>query len=442
MNDEPFGSQRFLVEAAARLLAENSSGDFIRPSSGQYPHQWNWDSAFIAIGLRHLDPSRARSELLALVRGQWSNGMLPHIIYHDGASSYFPNPEFWGTDGVASAPAIPTSGFTQPPILATAVRSLVERSGAVSGEPFAREMFPALMAWHRWLHKARDPNGSGLVAIIHPWESGTDNSPRFVAALDRLGAVTPPPYLRKDQHFVAPAERPVSGDYDLFMHLIGRYRDLAWDDDLLYEEAPFLVQDVLFNSVLHRAERDLLALAKGLGEDTAEIEGWLSAARSGFGRLWDETSGLYFDWDVRADEPLLENTCASLSPLYAGVCEEGRAKRLVTDHLLNEAEYAPGEGSRFFLPSVSKSSMHFEPRRYWRGPIWLNINWLLFKGLREYGFGDEAAALRDDTIDLARRSGFVEYYDPRDGSACGAARFSWSAALVIDLLLEDEVQDG
>lgn len=433
--------QRQLVESASRLLAENRSGGFTRPSSGQYPHQWNWDSAFIAIGLARIDAGRARDELLTLVRGQWSSGMIPHIVYHGGASSYFPSPDFWGTDELAAAPAVTTSGFTQPPILATAVRKLAESSGGAGQDPFARALFPALMSWHRWLHAARDPDGSGLVAIIHPWESGTDNSPRFVTALERLGAVTPPPYLRKDQHFVAPAERPVAGDYDLFMYLIGRYRDLAWDDALLYREAPFLVQDVLFNSVLYRAERDLLSLARELGEETGEIEGWLSAARAGFDRLWDEASGLYFDWDVRAAEPLVENTCASLSPLYAGVCTEGRAQRLVSEHLLNEEEYAPGAGSRYFLPTVSKNSLHFEPRRYWRGPIWLNINWLLIKGLREYGFTEEAEVMRNHTIELVRRSGFVEYYDPRDGSPCGAANFSWSAALVIDLLLEDEVQD-
>lgn len=441
MNGGADGWQRGLIETASRLLAENRSGDFTRPSSGQYPHQWNWDSAFIAIGLARVDPGRARDELRALVRAQWSTGMLPHIVYHGGASSYFPSPDFWGTAELASAPAVTTSGFTQPPVLATAVRRLTEGSGGIADDPFAREMFPALLRWHRWLHAARDPDGSGLAAIVHPWESGTDNSPRFIAALERIGAVTPPPYLRKDQHFVPPAERPLPGDYDLFMYLIGRYRELAWEDVLLYREAPFLVRDVLFNSVLHRADRDLLALAKGLGEDTVEIENWLAASRTGFDGLWDEASGLYFDWDVRAQEPLPVNTCASLLPLYAGVCDADRASRLVSEHLLNEEEYAPGEGSRYYLPSVSKSSPHFEPRRYWRGPVWLNINWLLIQGLRDYGFREEAAAVRNHTVGLARRFGFVEYFDPRDGSACGAANFSWSAALVIDLLME-ETQGG
>ena len=33
-------------------------------------------------------------------------------------------------------------------------------------------------AWHRWFYRARDPAGTGLVAILHPWESGRDHSAR------------------------------------------------------------------------------------------------------------------------------------------------------------------------------------------------------------------------------------------------------------------------
>jgi hypothetical protein len=431
--------RRRLIDEARHLLELNHTGTFTKPSAGQYPHQWNWDAAFIAIGLDHLDRARALQEIRTLLQGQWANGMVPHILYPEGPSSYFPTPDFWATAGAAGAPPFGTSGFTQPPILASAVRSLQRRAGTTDEAlAAAREFYPSLLAWHRWLHRARDPGNSGLVAIVHPWESGTDNSTRFTAPLERMGPVTPPPYARKDQHFVSPGERPVAGDYDRFMFLIGLYRDLRWDDEAVYRNAPFLVQDVLFNSVLHRAERDLRELALLLGEPTEEIDIWLSAAESAFAeRLWHEADGTYYDWDVRAGAQIEENTCASLAPLYAGVAGQSEARRLVREHLLNPRRYAPDEGTSYFLPSASKESPYFEPRRYWRGPIWLNINWMLAKGLAQYGFREEAAALRSDTLALVERSGFVEYYDPRDGSACGATGFSWSAALVVDLLIEE-----
>lgn len=425
-----------LLAQAAELLERNWTGKFTKPSLGQYPHQWNWDTAFIAIGLRHIDRDRARTEIGSLLAGQWQSGMLPHIIYPDGPSSYFPTPDFWRTEGLAHGPSFPTSGLTQPPVLATAVRLLDDASeGDSVAHDFLAATYPRLVAWHRWLHSARDPGGTGLVAIIHPWESGTDNSTRFTLPLQDIGRVSPPEYQRRDQKHVDSSERPVADDYDRFMHLIGHYRDLGWDDGEIWREAPFLVQDVLFNSVLHRADRDLRELALRLGEPTAEIDAWLAAGRSAIEeRLWDETTGAYLDRDLRAGRLIQENTVATLMPLFSGAIARERAHYLVRRQLLDPRHYAPADDSSYFVPSASKSSPLFEPRRYWRGPIWLNTNWLIIRGLEEYGYREEAARVRRDTLELGRRSGFVEYFDPRDGSACGARGFSWSAALVVDLL--------
>ena len=65
-----------LFEACAAVLAANDRGDYTVPAGDLYPHQWLWDSCFIAIGLAHIDPTRAKKELISLVRGQWANGML------------------------------------------------------------------------------------------------------------------------------------------------------------------------------------------------------------------------------------------------------------------------------------------------------------------------------------------------------------------------------
>jgi len=62
---------------------------------------------------------------------------------------------------------------------------------------------------------------------------------------------------------------------------------------------------------------------------------------------------------------------------------------------------------------------------------------LLADGLRRYGFDDLADALRRDSLELMTRSGFREYYDPRDGDGCGSTDFSWSAALAIELLSQE-----
>ena len=73
-----------LIDAAAGVLAANDrDGLYTVPGARLYPHQWLWDSCFIAIGLRHINVDRAKTEIHSLLRGQWSNGMVPNIIFND-----------------------------------------------------------------------------------------------------------------------------------------------------------------------------------------------------------------------------------------------------------------------------------------------------------------------------------------------------------------------
>jgi mannosylglycerate hydrolase len=121
-------------------------------------------------------------------------------------------------------------------------------------------------------------------------------------------------------------------------------------------------------------------------------------------------------------------------PLYAGLADARQARRLITEHWLNPAEYGPDSKIRFSITSTSKAEPAWEARRYWRGPVWIILNWLLADGLRRYGFDDLADVLRRDSLALMTRSGFWEYFDPCDGSGCGSPDFSRSAALAIEFL--------
>lgn len=422
-----------VIANAQRVLRLNDAGEFTKPSPRQYPHQWNWDSAFIALGLAHFDLPRALVEAQSLLRAQWRDGMVPHIIYPTGASDYFPPPEFWQTENLPHAGTIPSSGLTQPPILTTVVRAIRNTQ-----HDFLRPVFSQLLAWHRWLHTARDADGTGLPCLIHPWESGMDNSPLWADALDRITPRDLPPFKRRDTIHVAPAERPLAPDYERFAHLIALGRRARWAPRTLLEQMPFLVQDVLFCSILHRADEDLRALALELDEDTREIDDWLARTRENFNaRFWNEERGLYLDYDVRASSPIRVNANATFAPLFAGLASEEQAARLVTEHFDNPIEYAPNGDSNYRLPSVAKNERGYAPRRYWCGPIWIQMNWLIAQGLRRYGFHTQADAVVRDSLTLVEQSGFREYYDPRDGSGCGATDFSWSAALTLEMLANE-----
>jgi glycogen debranching enzyme len=422
-----------LVDPAISVLKGNDTGVFTKPGPHQYPHQWNWDSALIALGLAHFDLPRAQLEIRSLLSGQWQDGMLPHVVYHDVPSDYFPPAVFWQIENSPHAPGIPTSGITQPPLLTTIVRRIDSRFPM---SDFVHEVYPALLSWHRWLHTARDVDGTGLACILHPWESGTDDSPRWLNILAAMRPEAVPEFERGDTIHVPAIERPHRSEYERFIYLIDVFRQLRYAPNALLAHSPFLVQDILFNSILFRADEDLRALAVGLGQRADEIDGWLRNMHLNFNsRFWDEGVGLYYDYDARAGMPIRVNTAATFLPLLAGLPSKMQAQRLVGEHLLNTHEYAPAGELHHWVTTTARTEPTWEPRRYWRGPVWIIMNWFLIEGLQRYGYDDLAQVIRQDTLGLIESTGFREYYDPRDGSGCGSGDFSWSAALAFELSL-------
>lgn len=420
-----------LVDRAISVLKGNDTGVFTKPGPHQYPHQWNWDSALIALGLSHFDLPRAQVEIRSLLSGQWQDGMLPHVVYHHVPSDYFPHPGFWQIENSPGAPGVPTSGITQPPLLTTVVRRINSRFPMPD---FVHEVYPALLHWHRWLHTARDADGSGLACILHPWESGTDDSPRW---LNILAAIRPeglPEFQRGDTRYVPAVERPHRAEYERFIYLVDVFRRLHYAPDELLVHSPFLVQDILFNAILFRADEDLRDLAVSLGQPTDEIDRWLSRMQSNFNaRFWDEGVGVYYDYDLRVGGAIQVNTAATFLPLFAVLPSERQAQHLIEKHLLNPDEYAPGDDVHHWVTTTARTESTWEPRRYWRGPVWIIMNWFVIEGLQNYGYDNLAAIIREDTLGLIEAAGFREYYDVRDGLGCGSSDFSWSAALTLEL---------
>ena len=191
-------------------------------ATGLYPAQWNWDSCLVALGLAQFDEPRALVEIETLLGGQWPDGMVPHILFHGDDSTYFPNTSVW-----QAGPTRRSSGITQPLVAATVVRRLFERTSDLAIRSRLTALLPRLLAWHQWCYSARDPYGTGMVSIIHPWESGMDNSPLWD---DALNTVEPGPsvaHLRKDTGFAAADERPSAPEYDRYINLVIRFRDKA-----------------------------------------------------------------------------------------------------------------------------------------------------------------------------------------------------------------------
>jgi hypothetical protein len=424
-----------LAGRALEVLEANWLGHATRPSR-LYPHQWSWDSACIAMGYARWNQARAETELRSLFAGQWANGLLPHIVFAEGDGRYFPGPEFWQAERSPDAPSgVGTSGIVQPPVHATAALRVFRQSAdRPRATAFLEELAPKLVAWHEYLYRERTQDGDGLVEIWHPWESGMDNSPLWDEALTRIKP-TPeqiPGYRRVDVELADPSERPTDGEYDRYVYLVGLFRDLGYRADRIHELTPFALQSVLFNSLLVQANRDLAEIARVLGADPERFDDWATNTAAGLeSKLWNDEHALYVDYDRKAGKHVGVRTAAGLAPLYAGVPTVERAQRMIAR--LAGSRVAVGE-SGWAITSLAPDDPSFQPTRYWRGPIWPILNWVLQRGLGRYGFPDLAAQVRRALIDLAGRGGFWEHYSPVTGRGHGGEEFAWTAGLVLDVL--------
>jgi mannosylglycerate hydrolase len=431
------GPDTELIERAQAVLDANWLGHATSPSPRLYPHQWSWDAACIAMGYASWNQPRAEQELRSLFSGQWRNGLLPHIVFTDNGR-YFPGPDFWETERSEDAPERPrTSGIVQPPIHATAawqvyLRGADRRRATV----FLEELFPRLRAWHEYLYRERCRNGDGLAEIWHPWESGMDNSPLWDEALGRmsLDAARIPEYERVDVRIADASERPSDAEYDRYVYLVGLFRELAYEPSRIRDVVPFALQPVLFNSLLVRSNQDLAEMACALGSDPEPFETWAQSTAAGLESLWDDEQALYVDYDVIADQRVGVATAAGLAPLYAGVPGLSRAERMV-ERLA--ASRVPVGAAGWAVTSLAPADPGFQPTRYWRGPVWPILNWVLERGLERYGYRDRAAQVRQAVVELGRNEGFWEHYDPLTGRGHGGEQFAWTAALVLDLLQAD-----
>ena len=411
-----------LTAEATAILRSNDRGGYTVPSGGLYPFQWNWDSCFVALGWWHLDEDRAWTEIETLFRGQWDDGMLPHVVFHRPDPGYFPGPQCWGVER-----PLPTSGITQPPVAATAVRSLLERArDRVMAEARAHALFPRLLALHRWFRRAR--GDGGLVAIIHPWESGRDNLPDWDLPLSRVATDQLKPYERRDTRHVGADQRPRKADSDRYLALVAFGRARGWDPEAIRAEAPFWVADVGVNAILLRADQDLLALARRLGEGAAvaEIEAWAAAGARGLARLWETASKSFRSLDLLTGEPAPGIGAGTYLPLYAGAADARQAAALAArlEGWLTKV--------RFAVPSYDPGDPRFERRRYWRGPVWLIMNRMIAEGFTAYGYEDLAERIRADSAALVATGGFAEYFEPFTGEGLGGGSFSWTAATWLD----------
>ena len=298
------------------------------------------------------------------------------------------------------------SEITQPPVLAFGVSQLLEAGADLD---WARELYPKLVGYLRWNEQNRDTDGQGLLEWFieesencRSGESGMDNSPRFDGAR-QLDAV----------------------DFNAFM--AQEYRVLA---DLAQQ----------------LGHRDDAASHRRRWRQYCDLINRF---------MWNPETGFYHDYDPAAGARAPMLASSGFLPLFCGAATSEQARQLVK-HLSDPATF----GTALPVPSVARCSRQGGEKDMWRGPVWVNINWLIEHSLKAYGYHQEARRLRETTcrtlVEDHRRYGtFFEFYDDQalvdppqlDRKGCNAPQvspfhqviyeFGWSASLFIDWIVKD-----
>ena len=265
---------------------------------------------------------------------------------------------------------------TKPPLIAWAAWKLYETDG---DREFLDEIYEPIVRWNTWWFKYNDLDGNGLCEYQHPFSSGLDDSP-------------------------------------------------LWDEGMPVE-SPDL------NTYLCLQQEALARMAAVIGEEK-DVEKWEALANNIVERMiqvmWDEETG-YF-WAHRYGRRINVRTPFNLFPLLTGRLPRNITDRLVA-HLTNEEEF----WTRYPVPTVARNDPKYDPLTMWRGPTWINVNYLMIEGLRRAGYETVARELRDRTLELVQRHRDIyEYYHPETGDRPPRAApiFGWSAALFIELALE------
>lgn len=410
-----------MINKAKNILNNNSYNTFTVPNKNLYPFQWNWDSLISALGISTYDLERSIVEIETLFDSQWEDGMLPHIIFHKKNDDYFPGESEW-----TSNTTIPTSCITQPPISGTILWNIYKNNKNEINKDRIINLFHKIYKNLKWFEDFRDLDNNGFISIIHPWESGRDNSIEWDKPLKNMKvSENLKKYSRKDLRQIANDERPTKEDYDKYITILEFGENCKWNKDDMFYNSPFNVVDIGVQFMYLKSLKDLLKFNDdlSLGKEN-ELNTMIQKYENGSKLLWNNEINCYSSYDYKEKKLINEITHTSFLCYYAELFNKKY------DHLILNNFRLHIDNSPFLVPSTSINHAKFDSKKYWRGPIWCIINLFLIMGFQKI---DENISIKisDHTIKLIEDFDFHEYFDPLNGNGCGCTNFSWSASIYI-----------
>ena len=415
------------INRAKKTLLGNRRGGYTLPTNNKlYPAQWNWDSCFIALGYSYFNLNFALKEINTLLDGQWKDGMVPHILFHNTKTNYYPNYTAWNCGN-----KIHSSGITQPPILATILKEILKKNKINKTQLLnIKKIIKKIKKFHEWFIQFRDPKKNGLVSILHPWESGYDNSPIWDEPMNKVKIEKNIKYKRADNKVVNPDFRPLNIDYDRYVTIKNNLRKIKYNPKKVYKSSLFNVVDVGFNSIFLKANKDLVSLLDTFGFNKTKIDNYIKLTEKNFLKLYDKKRKTFFSKDIKNNKKIYIPSITNYFVLFADLKNDKVNKELIQNLKKHNSK------EKYFFSSIKPNHKSFEEKRYWRGPVWINCNWFIYKGLKNKDkfFSDK---IKNKTIQILEKKGFFEYFSCKNGQPMGAKNFSWSAALYLDLKLSN-----
>lgn len=336
------------------------------PNADVYPWQWLWDSCFHSIIWAELgEGERAVRELRSALADQDELGFVPHVRYGAGPT---PHAAFWGRST--------TSSITQPPMYGHAVAALERRGVRVPDEVRDRAVRGI-----EFLLRHRRRSGGGLVMVVHPWETGCDDSPRWDAWCP--GGWTASRWYDVKGALLTTVERAPGG-----APLANPALDVA---------------PAGFNALVAWNAAEL-----GLHIEAAELAEALD-------QRWDGGRSTWLDDGPSASSSGRIRTLDALLP--ALVTRSPAHRREALAQLADDSAF----GGRFGPAGVHRSEPTFDPSGYWRGATWPQLAYLLCQAGAPLAAGLQAGATR---------SGLSEYWHPDTGEGLGASPQSWTGLAI------------
>jgi hypothetical protein len=356
---------------------------FTMPNAKSYPWQWLWDSCFHAIAWAGLGDARAVTELESLFGLQLPSGFMPHMGYQTDPKASL---HYWEHAG--------RSDITQPPMYGHALRVLAERGYRVGHlcEPAERGL--------RYLLDYRLDPGTGLIRVVHPWETGCDDSPRW-DGLRPLRGKRPKFYEHKKWNAAK----------------VALVRSLERRDGAAVGNPGFDVCSIGFNALVAFNAFELARVTRA--EDLVAKASELAAA---IDRRWIAESRTWADVCLAGPaQSTSVRTLDSLLPVLVSR-NEGHVSAAFAEIFGQTAFWRPYGPAGTALDEES-----YDPNRYWRGPVWPQLNYLVMVAAARRGRSREALVAADSLVRGCVTSGFSEYWHPETGRARGATPQGWSA---------------